>query len=112
MIPHSGVGRTYALYIHSISENVYDSTLFYSSNDEAIPLFASTILEGLQIAYKLGNHFLTNDKNIEQAVQFQHDLKMIMAHYEESYKEAAKTKSQRLTTEFVLKTTETKETRC
>jgi hypothetical protein len=97
--------------LESISENVNESTLVSSSDDEGvIPLSASTILEGLQLANKLGNHFLTNDDNVERAVQFQRDLKMIMARYEESYKELTKTKSQRLITEFAFKTSETRET--
>lgn len=40
--------------------------LVYSSRDEeVVPLSESTILEGLQIVNKLGNHFLTNDNNVE-----------------------------------------------
>lgn len=63
--PLSGINGTDTLYVYSISKNVYDSTLVYSSNDEVFIPSEHTILDGLQIAYKHGNHFLKNDNNIE-----------------------------------------------
>ena len=77
-----------------------------SDDEEGGPITANSILEGLQLANKLGNHFLTNDHNVERAVQFQRDLTACMAHYQESYKELTKTKSQQSITEFMFKTSE------
>jgi len=49
----------------SISDNVNNTTLFHSNNDEeVIPLSGNTIMKGLQVANKLGLLFLTNDDNV------------------------------------------------
>lgn len=38
-----------------------------------------SVLEGLQLANKPSNHFLTNDLNVERALQFQRHLTACMA---------------------------------
>ena len=77
-----------------------------SDDGEGGPITTNSILEGLQLANKPGNHFLTNGHNAERTVQFQRDLTACMARYQESYKELTKTKSQRSITEFMFKTCE------
>lgn len=77
-----------------------------NSTDEDEPSSAittSSILEGLQMANKLEDHFLTNNHIIERAVKFQSDLQSCIARYKELYKELSKVGSQRTIPEFAIK---------
>lgn len=64
---------------------------------------ASLIIDGLQMANKLAEHFLANDHINERAVKFQSDLQSCMARYKELYKEISKVGSQRSIAEFAVK---------
>lgn len=71
-----------------------------SDDDEKIPLTASLIKKGLQLASELENHFLTHDPDVERSTQFKRDLSSCIARYQELYNGLTKTATQRLITEF------------
>lgn len=80
----------------------------HSDDDEENPVLNADLLkEGLELATKLGNHFLKHDPDEERAGKFQRELKMLTASYRELYKDHAKTLPQRLITDFAVKFTET-----
>ncbi|CAK9810826.1 hypothetical protein ANTPLA_LOCUS6689 [Anthophora plagiata] len=80
----------------------------HSDKDDEDPILNTDLIkEGLELASKLGNHFVKHDPNEERAEKFQRDLKSLMSSYRELYNGLAKTQTQRLITEFVLKSTET-----
>ncbi|GFY71077.1 tigger transposable element-derived protein 1 [Trichonephila inaurata madagascariensis] len=75
--------------------------------EEDLVLNADLIKEGLELSSNLDNHFVKHDPNEERAGNFHRDLKSLMSSYREIYNGLAKTQTQRLITEFVLKSTET-----
>ncbi|GFT42767.1 tigger transposable element-derived protein 1 [Nephila pilipes] len=79
----------------------------HSAKIEEDPVLnVNLIKEGLELASKLGNHFVKHDPNEERAGKFQRDLESLMSFYRELYNGLAKIQTQRLITEFVLKPNE------
>ena len=87
----------------------HDVSIESSDSEVPVKLTANLIQEGLQIANKLGQHFIKNYPNVERAAQFQHEPNSCMACYKELYKEVARIGEQRLITEFIVKNVEAEE---
>ncbi|XP_061388963.1 tigger transposable element-derived protein 1-like [Musca vetustissima] len=86
--------------LHFASQNA--DVIESSDSEEPEKLTENLIQEGLQLAKKLGHHFVKNDPNVERAAQFQRELNSCMARYKELYKEVARIGEQRLITEFIF----------
>ena len=86
--------------LHFASQNA--DVIESSDSEEPLKLTENLIQEGLQLANKLGHHFVKNDPNVERAAQFQRELNSCMARYKELYKEVARIGEQRLITEFIF----------
>ncbi|CAK9825672.1 Tigger transposable element-derived protein 1 [Anthophora retusa] len=86
--------------LHFASQNA--DVIESSDSEEPVKLTENLIQEGLQLANKLGHHFVKNDPNVERAAQFQRELNSCMARYKELYKEVARIGEQRLITEFIF----------
>ncbi|XP_061391935.1 tigger transposable element-derived protein 1-like [Musca vetustissima] len=84
--------------LHFASQNA--DVIESSDSEEPEKLTENLIQEGLQLAKKLGHHFVKYDPNVERAAQFQRELNSCMACYKELYKEVARIGEQRLITEL------------
>ena len=69
--------------LHFASQNA--DSIESSDSEEPVKLTANLIQEGLQLANKLGHHFITNDPNVERAAQFQRELNSCMARIGEQW---------------------------
>ncbi|XP_053968685.1 tigger transposable element-derived protein 1-like [Anastrepha ludens] len=96
-VKHAALALSYGLLFDDIVELMIDKVLseeeilhFASQNADSIErrdsedpviLTSNLIQKGLQIANKLGHHFITNDPNVEGAAKFQRELNSCMARY-------------------------------
>ena len=72
-------------------------------------LTASLIREGLKFSENMAHHFLTHDPDVERAFEFQRNLQLCTAEYQELYKQLEKPKIQPLITDFLIKRNTTSE---
>jgi len=66
-------------------------------------LTAKILPEGLTLGWKLGNHFLQNDPNVEWVLRFHRDKNQCLAQYEDEYKNITKNQTQTKITDFITK---------